>query len=151
MTSQSPSVRTSLLSLEPTTAAPAFRSRRTRRPSREPGPLRTRRPRRSLRRLRLRDLLSSWADPSAHAPRSSTPPDRSPKAITGRAMLPIAQKNTLAVDSLSFRGSITRLACSLCTFRRRARPRTAQHSVPAGDQPLAGGVPTRQVCYRRFQ
>ncbi len=32
---------------------------------------------------------------SPFRPRSSTPPDRSPKAITGRAMLPIAQKNTL--------------------------------------------------------
>jgi hypothetical protein len=43
-----------------------------------------------------------------------------------------------ASDSYSFRGSITRPSCPLCTLRSQSRPCTTQHSVPAGCQPLPG-------------
>ena len=49
------------------------------------------------------------------------------------------------------RGSITRPARPLCTLRSRGHPRTTQHSVPAGGQPLPGRVSTCQICTGRFQ
>ena len=71
-------------------------------------------------------------------PRSSTPADPTTLATAGRAMLPSAQKTASAPRSVPFRGSITRPAHSLCTLRSRGRPRTTQHSVPAGAYPLPG-------------
>jgi len=41
---------------------------------------------------------------------------------------------------LFFRGSITRLTCSLSTLRREGRPSTTQDSLPAAGQALPGGV-----------
>ena len=73
----------------------------------------------------------------AYAPRSSTPADRPPQAITGQTMLPSVQSTSSAPRG-SFRGSITRLARFLCTLRSRDHSRTTQHSVPAGGQPLPG-------------
>ena len=42
---------------------------------------------------------------------------------------------TASTPQRCFRGSITRPARSLCTLRSRGRPRTTQHSIPAGGQP----------------
>ena len=97
-----------------------------------------------------RDLPGSWTNPSAHTPRSSTPPDPLLQASTEQPILPSAQETTSAPDAVPSRGSFTRLARPLCTLRSRGRPRTTQHSVPAGGQPLPGRSLTYQVCYRRF-
>ena len=55
---------------------------------------------------------------------------------------------------LNSRGSLTQPARSLCTLRSVGHPITTQHSVPAGGQPLPGGIgdpPGRsegfRVCY----
>jgi len=56
----------------------------------------------------------------------------------GTSVLPPLRKPRRPPQSVSFRGSITRPARSLCTLRSRGRPRTTQHSVPAGGQPLPG-------------
>ena len=77
-------------------------------------------------------------NPPAYMPRSSTPADPTTLAMTGRAMLPSAQKTASAPRSVPFRGSITRPAHALCTLRSRGHPRTTQHSVPAGAYPLPG-------------
>jgi hypothetical protein len=86
---------------------------------------------------RKRDLPGSWAT-LACMPRSQTPADRLPQASSGSAMLPSANLTTSAPPKCHFRGSITRPASTLCTLRSRGRPRTTQHSVPAGGQPLPG-------------
>src|SRR4029453_1993579 len=41
---------------------------------------------------------------------------------------------------LNSRGSLTQPARSLCTLRSVGYPITTQHSVPAGGQPLPGGI-----------
>ena len=82
-------------------------------------------------RWRKRDLPGSWTT-LAYMPRSSTPADRLHLTMTVHTMLPSAQLTASAPHSLCFRGSITRPARSLCTLRSRGRPRTTQHSVPAG-------------------
>src|SRR5262249_37284117 len=41
---------------------------------------------------------------------------------------------------LNSRGSLTQPACSLCTLRSAGYPASTQHSVPAGGQPLPGGI-----------
>ena len=43
------------------------------------------------------------------------------------------------------------LTHSLSTLRRPGYPSTTQDSLPAGDQPLPGRIPTCQVRFRRFQ
>ncbi len=86
---------------------------------------------------RKRDLPGSWAT-LACMPRSSTPADRLPQANSGHALLPSAKLTTSAPHQYHFRGSITRPTGTLCTLRRRGHPRTTQHSVPAGGQPLPG-------------
>lgn len=58
----------------------------------------------------------------------------------GTSVLPPLRKPRRPPPSVSFRGSITRPARSLCTLRSRGYPRATQHSVPAGRQPLPGGV-----------
>ena len=50
-----------------------------------------------------------------------------------RCSLPHFKQRRLRI--CPFRGSITRPARSLCTLRSRGRPRTTQHSIPAGGQP----------------
>jgi hypothetical protein len=86
---------------------------------------------------RKRGLPGSWAT-LAHMPRSSTPADRLHPATSVQTMLPSAKLTTSAPHSYHSRGSITRPIRSLCTLRSRGRPRTTQHSVPAGGQPLPG-------------
>ena len=88
-------------------------------------------------RWRKRDLPGSWAT-LACMPSSSTPADRLPQASSGSAMLPSAKLTTSAPHQYHFRGSITRPTDTLCMLRSRGRPRTTQHSVPAGGQPLPG-------------
>ena len=53
-------------------------------------------------------------------------------------MLPSAKLTASAPQQYHFRGSITQPTGTLCTLRSRGRPRTTQHSVPAGGQPLPG-------------
>ena len=50
-----------------------------------------------------------------------------------------------------FRGSIARPAHSLCTLRSRGHPRTTQHSVPAGCQPLPARSAYLLGSIERFQ
>lgn len=103
--------------------------------SRWPGPLVTRRPRRSSR-WRTRDLPGSWATPT-YMLRSSTPADLRAWPTLAWEVLPSAYSTTSA-PHLDFRGCIAQPAGSLCTLRSRNRSRTTQHSVPAGGQPLPG-------------
>ena len=57
-----------------------------------------------------------------------------PRPLQGRRCgLPHFKQRRLRI--CPFRGSITRPARSLCTLRSRGRPRTTQHSIPAGGQP----------------
>jgi hypothetical protein len=51
---------------------------------------------------------------------------------------------------LNSRGSITRPAHSLCTLRSAGCPTATQHSVPAGGQPLPGGIGYPPGCSRGF-
>ena len=85
-------------------------------------------------RWRRRDIPGSWTT-LAYMPRSSTPADRRPRPLQDRRCgLPHFKQRRLRI--CPFRGSITRPARSLCTLRSRGRPRTTQHSIPAGGQPL---------------
>ena len=95
-----------------------------------------------------RSLPGSWTS-LAYMPRSSTPADRLHQAFSMQAMLPSAELTTSAPRCYHYRGSITRPIDSLCTLRSRGHPRTTQHSVPAGGQPLPVGTFTRGSL-RRF-
>ena len=100
---------------------------------RGPGPLLSRRPRRliSVERTRPPRFLG---DPYVHAPLFDPGGPPAPGHYrTGDGVFRLADD----VDSASrcSRGSITRPARSLCTLRSRGRPRTTQHSIPAGGQP----------------
>ena len=90
-------------------------------------------------------------NPPVYMPRSSTPADPTTLATAGRAMLPSAQKTASAPQSVSLRGSITRPAHALCTLRSRGRPRTTQHSVPAGAYPLPDRTFTCRVPLESFR
>ena len=87
----------------------------------------------------------SLGNPRAYMPCSSTPArSRCPAHPAPRCSLPRSQRRRLSQRS-DLRGSIPRPARSLCTLRSRDRSRTTQHSVPAGGQPLPGGVRPRRV------
>ncbi len=76
-------------------------------------------------------------DPCRHAPLS----DPGGPLMPGHChMRDAAFRSEYDVGSAiySCRGSITRPAYTLCTLRSRGRPRSTQHSVPAGGQPLPG-------------
>ena len=105
--------------------------------NRGPGPFIPRLPHAALLRWRTRGLPGSRAT-LVYMPRSSTPVDRLHQAVAIQPMLPSAKTTTSAPLQSRFRGSITRPTDSLCTLRSRGRPRTTQHSVPAGGQPLPG-------------
>ena len=66
-----------------------------------------------------------------------------------RCGLPCGKRRRLP-RRVPFRGSITRPTHSLCTLRSRGHPRTTQHSVPAGCQPLPGRSATCWVPSRGF-
>ena len=116
------------------------------RPVRSPGMGRPRgrdvvyggRPCRSLGRRR-RDLPGSWATP-ARMPRSPTPAEpRTPGTVPAPAVVPSALVTASASAMLTDIVARSRgLQGSLCTLRSRGRPRTTQHSVPAGRSSLAG-------------
>src|SRR5690606_363241 len=71
-------------------------------------------------------------EPLARMPRSSTPVDRWLLASLGTSDAAFRSENDVGSTITSFRGSITRPTCSLCTLRSQARACTTQHSVPAG-------------------
>src|SRR5262249_60158629 len=55
-------------------------------------------------------------------------------------MRPSAVVTASASTVLNSRGSLTQPARSLCTLRSVGYPASTQHSVPAGGQPLPGGI-----------
>src|SRR5258708_10785376 len=67
-----------------------------------------------------------------------------------RCGLPCGKRRRLP-RRVPFRGSITRPTHSLCTLRSRGHPRTTQHSVPAGCQPLPGRSAYLLGSIERFQ
>ena len=78
--------------------------------------------------------------PVAHMLRSRTPVESQRPGLLGRAMQPSAVVTASASTSTNSRGSLTQPARSLCTLRSAGYPYTTQHSVPAGGQPLPGGI-----------
>ena len=78
--------------------------------------------------------------PVAHMLRSRTPVESPRPGLLGRAMQPSAVVTASASTSTNSRGSLTQPARSLCTLRSAGYPYTTQHSVPAGGQPLPGGI-----------
>ena len=78
--------------------------------------------------------------PVAHMLRSRTPVESQRPGLLGPAMRPSAVVTASASTSTNSRGSLTQPARSLCTLRSAGYPYTTQHSVPAGGQPLPGGI-----------
>ncbi len=78
--------------------------------------------------------------PVAHMLRSRTPVESQRPGLLGRSMQPSAVVTASASTSTNSRGSLTQPARSLCTLRSAGYPHTTQHSVPAGGQPLPGGI-----------
>ena len=78
--------------------------------------------------------------PVAHMLRSRTPVESQRPGLLGPAMQPSAVVTTSASTTTNSRGSLTQPARSLCTLRSAGYPCTTQHSVPAGGQPLPGGI-----------
>jgi hypothetical protein len=114
-----------------------------------PGPFLRRRPRRLLT-TETRRPPRFLAAPHACMPRASPPAGPLIPGHTGkRYCLPCGKLRRLP-RRISFRGSITRPIGSLCTLRSRGRPRSTQHSVPAGGQPLPGRVTTCRVRSEGF-
>ena len=80
--------------------------------------------------------------------------------VPGRAPAPgqygvgvLSPLGTTATTSATrtFRGSIPRPSHSLSTLRSARCRDTTQDSLPAGGQPLPGGIRTRRAPFRRFQ
>ena len=97
------------------------------RPSVPPSPVETTRPPRFL------------GDPCPHAPLSDPGGTPDPRTVPAPAVVPSALVTASA--SAMFTDIVARsrgLQGSLCTLRSRGRPRTTQHSVPAGRSTLAG-------------
>ena len=69
----------------------------------------------------------------------------------GFQVLPSGYKTTSAPTLRSFRGSITRPACSLSTLRSLGRPTTTQDSVPAAGQLCRGRLATPWVPLQGFR
>lgn len=69
----------------------------------------------------------------------------------GFQVLPSGYKTTSASTLRSFRGSITRPACSLSTLRSLGRPTTTQDSVPAASQLCRGRLATPWVPLQGFR
>lgn len=78
--------------------------------------------------------------PVAHMLRSRTPVESQRPGLLGRSMQPSAVVTASASTSTNSRGSLTQPVRSLCTLRSAGYPYTTQHSVPAGGQPLPGGI-----------
>ena len=89
-------------------------------------------------RWRRRDLPGSWATPAC-MPRSPTPAEPHAPDHLGAAMVPSALVTASASAMFTdFVAQSRSLQGSLCTLRSRGRPRSTQHSVPAGRSTLAG-------------
>ena len=87
---------------------------------------------------RRRDLPGSWAT-LARMPRSRTPAEPPAPGLPGAAVVPSALVTASASATYThFVAQSRGLQGFLCTLRSRGRPRTAQHSVPAGRPTLAG-------------
>ena len=103
------------------------------------------------RRWRRRDLPGSWATP-ARMPRSPTPAEPAAPDRLGAPVVPSALVTASAsAMSTDFVAQSRGLQGSLCTLRSRGRPRTTQHSVPAGWPTLAGQVFHLSGRNRRFR
>ena len=98
-----------------------------------PGRLLARRPHRVTNKERM-SPPRFLGDPCIHA-LLSDPGGVAASGHSIQSLLPSAIPKTSAPHG-QFRGSITRPARSLCTLRRRGRPRTTQHSVPVDGQSL---------------
>ena len=79
-------------------------------------------------------------------PRCAHAPLLDPGGISASGLAHDASMQSSAVVTaststvLNSRGSLTQPACSLCTLRSAGYPASTQHSVPAGGQPLPGGI-----------
>jgi hypothetical protein len=91
------------------------------------------------RRRRL-DLPSSWGTPIAPSPGSSTPAEPTASDRSYDAMARPPERKRQGLLHCGFRGSITRLWCSLSTLRPGGRPPRTQDSLPAAGQALPGGL-----------
>jgi hypothetical protein len=90
------------------------------------------------RRWRRQGLPRFLEDPNARMPCSKTPAGPRRLAFrTLRCCLPHVSPRRLP-RLVSFRDSIARPTCALCTLRSSSHPETTQHSVPVGGQPLPG-------------
>jgi len=88
--------------------------------------------------------------PCRHAPLSDPGGTFQPGHL-GFQVLPSGYKTTSASTLRSFRGSITRPACSLSTLRSLGRPSTTQDSVPAAGQLCRGRLATPWVPTQGFR
>ena len=88
--------------------------------------------------------------PPVCMPRSLTPASSSRPAVLGVSTRPSIFLTMSALAGTISRGSITRPAHSLCTLRRADRSATTQHAVPAGGQPLPGGLEYPLGSIERF-
>jgi len=88
---------------------------------------------------RSSDLPGSWGTLGTRAALSD-PDEVATPGHFGAAMLPSANQTASALVTEVFRGCIARPASSLCTLRSRGRPRSTQHSVPAGGHPYRTAV-----------
>jgi hypothetical protein len=88
--------------------------------------------------------------PCRHAP-SVDPGGTLKPGQFGFQVLPSVYKTTSASTLRSFRGSITRPACSLSTLRSLGRPSTTQDSVPAAGQLCRRRLATPWVPLQGFR
>jgi hypothetical protein len=79
-------------------------------------------------------------NPKVCMPCSSTPARWAMPGLYGMSMQPSAVLNASAPAMRPFRGSITRPTHTLSTLRSVGCPHTTQDSLPAGGQPLPGGI-----------
>ena len=101
-------------------------------------------------RWRRRDLPGSWATP-ARMPRSPTPAEPHAPDRLGAAMVPSALVTASASAMFTdFVAQSRSLQGSLCTLRSRGRPRSTQHSVPAGRSTLGRSGLSPAGSHRRF-
>ena len=110
----------------------------------------SRSPSRHFTRRRL-DLPGSWGIPGVGLPRSLTPAKLlAPGRYSAGVLSPVDTTPTTSA-TCAFRGSLTQPSHLLSTLRSRRYRTTTQDSLPAGGQPLPGGIRTRRVPFRRFQ
>ena len=101
------------------------------------------------RRWRRRDLPGSWATPAC-MPRSPTPAEPPAPGQSRRLDGAFRSCHSVGFRDTDFVAQSRGLQGFLCTLRSRGRPRTTQHSVPAGWPALAGQVSHLLGRNRRF-